>query len=156
MTWVLRTELGPLEEKRVLLTTKLSSLAPKLKTLNYMSFSLLCICDHASTRLTCVHGGQRGSRFFPSTMQVLRLSKRQMCLFLMSQPSCCTSTPLLFLPLRKGSYYTIYDALELGILLLQALDFWDCRQELPYPAKVNFFKREKLMGCKGHDSVSPW
>lgn len=68
MTWVLRTELGPLEEKRVLLTTKLSSLAPKLKTLNYMSFSLLCICDHASTRLTCVHGGQRGSRFFPSTM----------------------------------------------------------------------------------------
>lgn len=74
----------------------------------------------------------------------------------MSQPSCCTSTPLLFLPLRKGSYYTIYGALELGVLLLQAPDFWDCRQELPYPAKVNFFKQEKLMGCKGQDSVSPW
>lgn len=66
MAWVLRTELGPLEEKRVLLTTELSSSAPKLKTLNYMS--LLCICERACTRLTCVHGGQRGSRFSPSTM----------------------------------------------------------------------------------------
>lgn len=155
MTWVLRTELGPLEEKRVLLTTELSSPAPRLKSLNYMFFSLLCICEHACTRLTCVHGGQRGSRFSPSTTQVLRLSKQQMCLFLLSQPPCCTSIPLLFLPLRKELYYIICDALELGILLLQAPDFWGCRQALPYPAKVNFFKQETLMGCKGQDSISP-
>lgn len=66
MTWVVRTKLGPLEEKRVLLITELSFPAPRLKTLNYMSFSLLCISERACTRLTCVHGGQRGSRFSPT------------------------------------------------------------------------------------------
>lgn len=51
VTWVLRTELSPLEERKALLTSEPSSPGPRLETLHCMSFLSLCTCGSMHARM---------------------------------------------------------------------------------------------------------